>query len=131
MMFFITPFKFLCALLVLASFSNARRRVRHENHHGIATVFWTAEGPGTCGYTTAPADYFVAIPSGRFKRSECGNIVSVTASQTGATVSAQVVEQCPQSQCSVNDLGVSYAIFTALGGVLGKGVNVQWGGSGI
>ncbi|KAH8669082.1 RlpA-like double-psi beta-barrel-protein domain-containing protein-containing protein [Xylariales sp. PMI_506] len=72
-------------------------------------------GLGACGWTNTDSQLAIAAPAGLWTAANpnndplCGMQVAIT--YGGKTVYAEVVDKCPTSSCTVNDIDVSPAVF--------------------
>ncbi|KAH8881798.1 hypothetical protein GQ53DRAFT_589145, partial [Thozetella sp. PMI_491] len=87
-------------------------------------------GTGACGWLNSDSELVIAAPAGLWTASNpnndrlCGMQVQI--SYGGKTVSAKVVDKCPASSCTVNDIDASPALFQQFAD-LGVGVlQVNW-----
>lgn len=69
----------------------------HVSDYGIFISITSAQGgnAGACGNVNSDSSYIVAVNSGMFDSSKCGQSVTVTNQNNGQSITATVADLCP------------------------------------
>ncbi|WVQ96621.1 hypothetical protein IAU59_003726 [Kwoniella sp. CBS 9459] len=90
---------------------NLEKRITHS---GQATYFNV--GLGACGWNNEDSDYIVAVNSAQYGLNgyggNCGQYLTITNTDNGKSIKAQVADECPT--CSWGSLDLSPSAFSAL-----------------
>ncbi|KAF8559786.1 barwin-like endoglucanase [Imleria badia] len=89
------------------------------NTGGVATYFYQDNTAGACGTIHLDSDFICAMDQALFGTSYpsllCGKQVQITNTDTGATVTVTVADDCPTCN-NANSIDLSVAAFQALSG---------------
>jgi expansin (peptidoglycan-binding protein) len=98
----------------------------HVSDYGIFISITSAQGgnAGACGNVNSDSSYIVAVNSGMFDSSKCGQSVTVTNQNNGQSITATVADLCPG--CGGTSLDLSTGAFQALGDMSAGVLPISW-----
>ncbi|GAA5984821.1 hypothetical protein JCM5350_004248 [Sporobolomyces pararoseus] len=103
--------------------TNPDSGLQKRGYSGQAT--WYTH-PGACGNYGSDSDYIVALQSSMYAGgSHCGKQIKITNTDTGATTTAKVADECPTCESS-QSIDLSTAAFKSLGSMDQGVLPVSW-----
>lgn len=91
---------------------------------GRATWYTQGGAAGACGEYNDDSAYIVAMNSAQYDSSKCGQMVHVTNTANGQSVSAKIADLCPG--CGSGSLDLSTAAFQAIGDLDTGVLSINW-----
>ncbi|GAA5871032.1 hypothetical protein JCM16303_001671 [Sporobolomyces ruberrimus] len=89
--------------------------IEKRSYNGQATWYTQGGNPGACGAYSSDSDYIVALSSEMYGGgSKCGKYIKVTNTDSGASATVKVADECPSCQGG-ESIDLSTAAFSALG----------------
>lgn len=124
MVSFTTVFTVLTAAATMVVGAPLEERNIAKRYSGQATYYTQGGNAGACGNVNSDSAYIVAVNSGMFDSSKCGQSVTVTNQNNGQSITATVADMCPG--CGGTSLDLSTGAFQALGDMSAGVLPISW-----
>ncbi|GAA5901935.1 RlpA-like double-psi beta-barrel domain-containing protein [Sporobolomyces salmoneus] len=106
--------------------NEASSNLQKRGYSGQATWYTQGGAQGACGQYSSDSDYVVALQTSMYAGgSNCGKYVNIKNTNTGATTTAKVADQCPSCE-GEGSIDLSKAAFSALGSTDQGVLPVSW-----
>ncbi|KAJ3852325.1 barwin-like endoglucanase [Lentinula lateritia] len=95
------------------------------NTGGFGTFFYQNGVAGACGTVHSDYDLVLAMDSAIYSADLCGKSVTITNTDTGASVTAVVADECPTC-INANSIDMSLGAFLTIGALATGQLNIEW-----
>ncbi|GAA6010870.1 hypothetical protein JCM11491_004575 [Sporobolomyces phaffii] len=96
--------------------TNPPSSIEKRSYSGQATWYTQGGNPGACGNYASDSDYVVALSSSMYGGGgNCGRYIKVTNTDSGASTTVKVADECPTCEGGGGSIDLSTGAFEALG----------------
>ncbi|KAJ3788028.1 barwin-like endoglucanase [Lentinula aff. detonsa] len=92
---------------------------------GFGTYFYQNGVAGACGTVHSDYDFVLAMDSAIYSSDLCGKSVTITNTDTGASVTAVIADECPTCD-NANSIDMSLGAFLTIGALVTGQLNIEW-----